>query len=635
MTDAGSGSAIAVFLGYTGLVFAIAWWSHRVLAGRKFLSEYFLGSRGLGFLALALTFGATSASAGSFTGFPALIYTFGWVLALWIASYMIFPLCGMGLFGKRINQVARRAGAITIPDLLRARFQSLSLAILATLLLIFLLSFYLIPQFKAGSLIFERLLGGTAVYQYGATGVSRLVGGIPFFAEVDPRYLLGLLVFAALVVVYTTYGGFRADVWTDMLQGGVMLVGVLIMLVLALWKVGGLSRATEKMAEMTPPQLGTVVFHRTPSTASGEVIVVEADTFFTLRDAMDNLRLFRTNENATLTGAETGLIKVVEITTPGEIERVVTQLSSHGVADLPNGVDVRLGEMKSYVYGAGQTGHYVTAPGPSADSPDGFLPIGLAISFFVYWAISGTGQPGNMLRLMAFDSSRSLMRAIAALSIYFTLIYLPLVVIFCCARVLEPGLEHVPDRIMPMMAVSLTGGAGMPWLAGLILAAPFAAAMSTVDSFMLMISSAVVRDLYQRNINPQASERTIKRLSYACTLAVGAIAMLGAVHSGRFLQEIIVFAGGALSVAFLVPMAFALYWPRANAAGAIAAMVGGLGVFLAMQLAGWTPLGLDRLIWGFLASLVAGVAVTLATPGPPEHLVRRYYCTESETRHAV
>ena len=85
-------------------VFGLAALSRRLLRSREFLKEYFLGSRSLGVWALALTFAATSASGGSFTGFPSLIYMHGWVLALWIGSYMIFPICTMGLLGKRINQ---------------------------------------------------------------------------------------------------------------------------------------------------------------------------------------------------------------------------------------------------------------------------------------------------------------------------------------------------------------------------------------------------------------------------------------------------------------------------------------------------------------------------------------------------
>jgi SSS family solute:Na+ symporter/sodium/pantothenate symporter len=262
------------------------------------------------------------------------------------------------------------------------------------------------------------------------------------------------------------------------------------------------------------------------------------------------------------------------------------------------------------------------------------MPLGLALSFFVFWALSGTGQPGNMVRLMAFDNSATLKKAIASLSLYFTLIYFPLVIIFCCARVLAPGLDQTPDRIMPVMSFQLTQNAGIPWLAGILIAAPFAAAMSTVDSFMLMISSSVVRDIYQRNINPEASQKVIKRMSYGCTLVVGVFATLGAVNPPQFLQYVIVFTSGGLAVAFLAPVSLGLYWPRFTAAGAIASMLGGLAAYLSLYLAGFVlygenipvrPMGFDPLIWGFAASLIFAVAVTWATKPPPANLVRRFF----------
>ena len=106
----GANAALATFVLYTLAVFFLAWLSNRLLQSKNFLSEYFLGSRSLGVWAFALTFAATSSSGGSFTGFPSLIYTHGWVLALWIASYMVVPVCTMGLLGKRINQVAPKNG---------------------------------------------------------------------------------------------------------------------------------------------------------------------------------------------------------------------------------------------------------------------------------------------------------------------------------------------------------------------------------------------------------------------------------------------------------------------------------------------------------------------------------------------
>ena len=44
----------------------------------------------------------------------------------------------------------------------------------------------------------------------------------------NTSYLMGLLIFTATVVAYTTYGGFRAVAWTDTMQGIVMIVGIVV-----------------------------------------------------------------------------------------------------------------------------------------------------------------------------------------------------------------------------------------------------------------------------------------------------------------------------------------------------------------------------------------------------------------------
>jgi Na+/pantothenate symporter len=646
VAQAGQGgtAALVTFATYTLVVFVLAALSHRMLANRKFISEYFLGSRGLGVIALTLSYGATSASAGTFAGFPALIYTHGWVLGLWIASYMMVPLCGMGLLGKRLNQVARKTGAITLPDVFRDRFASPNLGLLATVLIVFMLSFYLIPQFKIAAIILRTLLADVRLLHDASTTLAGWTEGIGWVSA-DPEYLVCLLMFAVLTIVYTAFGGFRAVVWTDVLQGFVMIFGVVTMLLLALWQVGGLRTASEKMAEMTPPKLGEVEFSRTARAESPEAIRVPADTWFTLQGEPGQPRLLlRTSETAIVPVETNGeevyseSIKVVQITGEAERERILASMDNR-LPSLPRGVRAVVISLRTYARGADQTGVYLTAPGPSRSQSFGFLPLGIAVSFFFYWALSNTGQPGNMVRLMAFDSSRTLKRAIASLTIYYGMIYLPLVVIFCCARVLVPGMDQDPDRIMPELAVTLAQNAGTPWLAGLLVAAPFAAAMSTVDSFTLIISSAVVRDMYQRNIHPEAAERTIRRLSYLCTLLIGVVVTLGAMNPPQFLQYLIVFTGGGLSVSFLMPVTLMIYWPRANVQGVAAAMLGGLGSYLSLYVAGfllyessqpYRLLSLDPLIWGFSASLVCGLAVSLASPPPSETLVRRFFYRKRE-----
>ncbi|MDP7204173.1 MAG: hypothetical protein QGH11_01285, partial [Pirellulaceae bacterium] len=266
-----SGSAVLVtFLIYILGVFFIAWASNRLLKGKNFLSEYFLGSRGLGVWAFALTLAATSSSGGSFMGFPSKIYTHGWSLGLWIGSYMVVPICVMGILGKRINQVARISSSITVPDILRDRFRSVAFGLIAVSLIVFFMTFNLVAQFKGGSEILRTLLGPIEAFGTAASGLPDWMAGMTTQGN---EYLLCLLVFGIAVIVYTTYGGFHAVVWTDVMQGVVMVVGVVIMLPLAIHQAGKvvqeshpeiaarasskLESVTRQMATMQPPARGT------------------------------------------------------------------------------------------------------------------------------------------------------------------------------------------------------------------------------------------------------------------------------------------------------------------------------------------------------------------------------------------
>ncbi|MCA8997496.1 MAG: hypothetical protein KDA80_10925 [Planctomycetaceae bacterium] len=670
-----SSAAVWTFLGYTVAVFVIAAMANRLLQGRHFLSEYFLGSRGLGVWAFALTFAATSASGGTFTGFPAKIYTHGWILALWIASYMVYPICTMGFLGKRINQVARKTGAITVPDVLRDRFDSRAFGLISTVLIIFFLGFNLVAQFKAGSVLLQTLLQDSTFFRVLRSGVEISMANASVFEGVNAGYLTCLLLFGIAVIFYTTYGGFHAVVWTDVMQGIVMVVGIIILLPLVLSQVGGMNQATHEMARMLPPRLGTatIVLPNAPTKA-----ISTSDLWFRTVDQTEQVWLYRLSGTLTIPEGvqRVSEVKFVGIRTPEEIARQMqrferpyaqermetlkTQLIEAGVpttrpdtaetnvatwppTNEPALLIAELGEFHSYAQ-ADQPGQYVMGPAPNLPSPEadvpasdaGFLPLGLAISFFFMWAISGTGQPQYMVRLMAFKDAKTLRSAIIAVTVYYGAIYFPLVIIFCYARILLPGMENEADKIMPALAVTVTENAGHGWLAGFLIAAPFAAVMSTVDSYLLVISSAVVRDVYQRNVDPDATEKTIKRLSYATTLIVGSVALAFAINPPRFLQDIIVYVGSGLAACFLVPVVAALYWPRANLLGCLGAMLGGFGMHLLMHLIGWQVygeftrpydlFGFSPVIVGLGSSLIALIILTPLAPPPREELVRRYFC---------
>lgn len=624
-------TALIAFGLYMVAVFALAIFANRVGKSKAFVSEYFLGSKSIGLWAFAFTYAATSASGGSFMGFPSLIYTHGWVLAWWIAGYMVVPIIALGLLAKRINQVGRIAGAITIPELLRRRYENRNVGNLATLLVVFFMFFYLMAQFKAGAQIMATLLDGVPIYETAVAGVDRLTSGIPWVGAADGDYLLCLLVFAVSVIAYTTFGGFRAVVWTDVMQGIVMGLGVVIMLVLALAQVGGIGKATRALGEMTPPHSVEVVVSRVE--VSDEEIRLSRGEWLETAGERGVVRL----KSAVLISA--GSLKsepaeALKLTTPAEIDNVLS-----GFDRAPGFIASIIGEPERYAYGDGQKGVYLTAPGPSQKDSGGFLGLMLALSFFAFWTFSGAGQPSYMVRQMAFRDTVTLRRSIVMVAVYFTLIYFPLVIIFTCARVLLPGMEVHPDRVMPEMAALLTSNAGMPWLAGLLIAAPFAAVMSSVDSFLLLVSSGIVRDVYQESINPKATEKQVKRLSYFVTIVVGVLGLLAVMHPPKFLQHLIVFASAGLGACFLMPMIFTLYWPRTTSRGIIGGMLAGgvtvlilylIGFLITKEFGEYLLLGLHPFVWAVLFSSIAIVGGSLSQEPVSETLRLRYFGSSSE-----
>ena len=142
---------------------------------------------------------------------------------------------------------------------------------------------------------------------------------------------------------------------------------------------------------------------------------------------------------------------------------------------------------------------------------------------------------------------------------------------------------------MPSLVIKLAN----PYVAGLILAAPYGAVLSTVSGWLLIVSSGLVRDLYQRFLRPTASEREIAWASYSTTVAIGLVVAVVALNPPKYLQLIVVFSSTGMAAAFLMPALLGSFWRRTTAAGAIAAMVAGTAVTLGLYLLG--TLGPERL----------------------------------------
>ena len=172
--------------------------------------------------------------------------------------------------------------------------------------------------------------------------------------------------------------------------------------------------------------------------------------------------------------------------------------------------------------------------------------------------------------------------------------------------------------------------AGLPYvISGLVAAGGMAAAMSTADGLLLAIANALSHDLYFKIIDPKAETRKRLLVARVLLLVIGAA---GAIVASMKLTGIL----GAVAWAFcfamsglFFPLVLGVWWKRANRQGAIAGMVVGLAsgwAYLYAVRSGMDPwIGLDHLRFGIVgasASLIAMVAVSLATPEPDEEIQR-------------
>ena len=188
--------------------------SAKVNSDKGFLTNYFAGSRSMGGVVLAMTLVATYTSASSFLGGPGLASSFGMSWS-WVAGVQIgATFLTLGVLGKKFAMISRRTNAVTINDYLRARYNSPAVVIVCGIAMVIFFITQMIAQFIGGATLLQT------------------VTGLPYWA--------GLLMFGAVVIIYTSVGGFKAVVTTDTIQGIVMTCGTFLLLFFVIRQAGGM-----------------------------------------------------------------------------------------------------------------------------------------------------------------------------------------------------------------------------------------------------------------------------------------------------------------------------------------------------------------------------------------------------------
>lgn len=151
---------------------------------------------------------------------------------------------------------------------------------------------------------------------------------------------------------------------------------------------------------------------------------------------------------------------------------------------------------------------------------------------------------------------------------------------------------------------------------GIVMAAIMAAIMSTADSLLLQTGSIASRDIYERFINPEASEREMVWVARGLVLVIGVIGYLVALVEPPAVAFIVIFATSVLGSAFAPAYICAVWWRKANTPGAIASMTAGALVSIGWEVYGLaSTTTLHPMFAGILASSITIVVVSLATQG--------------------
>ena len=200
-----------LLLAYTAVLAHHAWSGNRRTRG---VTDYFVGGRSMGPIAIGLSFFATYSSTNSFVGFSGQAYDWGITWFLLIPFVIGMSFLAWVAVAPRLRTFTESLGSLTIPDFIGFRFGSSAARIMAAAIVLFASFFYMTAVFKGIGNLLEVFL--------------------------DIPYRAAIIIVFFIVMIYTIVGGFISVVKTDAVQGVVMIVAGVLLFSGTMTAAGGL-----------------------------------------------------------------------------------------------------------------------------------------------------------------------------------------------------------------------------------------------------------------------------------------------------------------------------------------------------------------------------------------------------------
>lgn len=207
-----------VFIAYLILMLIFGFVEYRKSRG---VLDYYLAGKKLGVAVVSFSFFATYFSTSAFLGGGGLGFIAGFQWSAFLTFFhILFAILAWLIIAPRLKEIAEETKALTIPEIFGKKAGK-SVQIVSALVILVFFSFYMVSIYK------------------GAGNLLQVMLNIP--------YSEGLIVTALIVIAYTSLGGFRAVVYTDLVQGLLTFLGGVVLFASLLYYLGGLE-AFDKLA---------------------------------------------------------------------------------------------------------------------------------------------------------------------------------------------------------------------------------------------------------------------------------------------------------------------------------------------------------------------------------------------------
>ena len=202
-------------------------WAGRLARKENTLSDFYLAGRGMGVFVLFLTLYATQYSGNTMIGFAGKAYR-GGLQSLVMVIFMSSIVGAYLIYAPKLFRLSKKHGFITTGDFIHHQFKNTALTIIIVLLSIVALGNYILTNLKAIGYI-----------------VVAATGGVVGFAQ-------GIIILSLIMVIYETLGGMRSVAWTDVIQGVLLLVGVILIFIVIKLEYGGMSASAHIIKNNNP-----------------------------------------------------------------------------------------------------------------------------------------------------------------------------------------------------------------------------------------------------------------------------------------------------------------------------------------------------------------------------------------------